>query len=370
VHIQALVSAEGILPVISFLLRLLVINLASVPGSQLVNSPTVAIFGRWRYFFRTPYVMTQTVASGHKTDMTKSFKLPLLIILVLTLSTSRLFASPQIPDYIIFKGDTIATYNLILEQYLQRQEKAESEKLFGLSFRNSSNGEISLNCWRGYQAIYKIDNDSLFLVDITSCGERRNGKIDKQASNERMKNIFGDKVVNERVYINWFSGDLNFPLNNKVLRWDGVFYKIYEKETIISIAFGKILNVENVNNYIDNPKAIDRKDKSKISDILFKKIKRTKWINIDSIDCSEKYLVTIDRDGKISKVTILGYQSADSIDKYWERDEYNYCINTIFSALKKLEFDIIKDKGKPISEDIYIEIWFDEKKGKIENWTH
>jgi len=40
VHIQALVSADGILPGISSKLRLLVINLASVPGGQLVNSPT------------------------------------------------------------------------------------------------------------------------------------------------------------------------------------------------------------------------------------------------------------------------------------------------------------------------------------------
>jgi hypothetical protein len=40
VHIQALVSADLILPGSSSKLRLLVINLASVPGGQLVNSPT------------------------------------------------------------------------------------------------------------------------------------------------------------------------------------------------------------------------------------------------------------------------------------------------------------------------------------------
>jgi hypothetical protein len=43
VHIHALVSADGILPVISSKLQLLFINLASVPGGQLVNSPTAAI---------------------------------------------------------------------------------------------------------------------------------------------------------------------------------------------------------------------------------------------------------------------------------------------------------------------------------------
>jgi hypothetical protein len=40
VHIQALISADGILPGSSSKPRLLVINLASVPGGQLVNSPT------------------------------------------------------------------------------------------------------------------------------------------------------------------------------------------------------------------------------------------------------------------------------------------------------------------------------------------
>ena len=39
-HIRAMVRADGILPVSSSKLRLLVINLASVPGGQLVNSPT------------------------------------------------------------------------------------------------------------------------------------------------------------------------------------------------------------------------------------------------------------------------------------------------------------------------------------------
>ena len=85
-----------------------------------------------------------------------------------------------------------------------------------------------------------------------------------------------------------------------------------------------------------------------------------------------KILIFIDigKDGMVSNVGMFIYQSADSIDKYWERDEYNYCINTVLNAFKKLKFDIIKDKGKPIPEDIYIEIWFDEKKGKLKNWTH
>ena len=78
-----------------------------------------------------------------------------IIAITLTLSISELFASPQMPDYIIFRKDTIATYNLILEQYLQSQETTYTEHIFELTFREGS----SLNCWRGYQAIYKIENE-------------------------------------------------------------------------------------------------------------------------------------------------------------------------------------------------------------------
>jgi hypothetical protein len=291
----------------------------------------------------------------------------LLIITFLILPSLRMCASPQLPNYIIFRGDTIATYNLILELYFQNQGTTDHGKLFGLSFRDGA----SLNCWRGYQAIYKFDNDTLFLADIISCGERRSGKIDKAASAQKMKTIFNDRFINGKVYMDWFSGDMSFPLNNqnnKVLRWDGVFYTIFEKETVISITNGKILNIADVDNYEDNPKAIDRKDKSKLSDILFKQLKKVRWKSTDKFDCSDKYLVTIGEDGKVSKVIMPEYPIQDSIDKYWDKDEYNYCINNVFKALQKLTFDIIKDKGKPISEDVYFEIWFDSRR-KIENWT-
>jgi hypothetical protein len=290
--------------------------------------------------------------------MTKFFSVS-LFTLSLSLNT---FASPQSPDYIVYKGDTLATYTVLLEQYFQLQEKADQGQLFGLSFRDGS----TFNCWRGYQAIYKLDNDSLFLVDIISCGERRNGIINKAASADKMKLIFKEKFINDRVYIDWFSGDMKFPVSNKVLRWDGVFYTIYEREKVISILNGNILTTQDVENYVDEPNRIDRKDKNKISDILFKKLKKAKWKNKDDFDCSTKYMVTIDENGNVSKVRML--YSDEEIEKYYEKDEYSFCIKKMFDALKSLKFDIIKDKGKPIAEDIYIEIWVEDN-GKIENWT-
>ena len=54
VHIQALYPADGILPGSSSKLRHLVINLASVPGGQLVNSPTAQSLKRWWLFYEDP----------------------------------------------------------------------------------------------------------------------------------------------------------------------------------------------------------------------------------------------------------------------------------------------------------------------------
>lgn len=296
--------------------------------------------------------------------MTAKFQIKKILLLGLTLSTINLWGSPQVPDFIIFKGDTIATYNLILERYLQSIDTAEVNQLFGLSFRDGA----STNCWRGYQAIYLVENQKLFLVAIIGCGELRSKRIDRIASLERLKGLFQEKVVDERVSVDWYSGIVSFPLNNKILRWDGVFYTTFERETVMSITNGLVTMIEEVNNYEDDPAGINRRDKDVVSDILFKRLKKAKWKSSDECDCSEKYLVTIDETGRVSKVVMLGYETDDEIDKYWDRAEFNYCINSIANALKDLKFDVIKRKGQPVSEDIYLEIWVTEK-GRLENWT-
>ena len=60
-----------------------------------------------------------------------------------------------------------------------------------------------------------------------------------------------------------------------------------------------------------------------------------------------------------------------SYDKkeYGDNREYNYCVKTLLKALKDLRFDIIKQFGTPISEEIYLEIWVTDS-GELENWTH
>lgn len=291
-----------------------------------------------------------------------------ILFTIFILIMTDIFASPQMPDYIIYKKDTIPTYNLILEQYLQKQNPDEG-RLFGLSFRSSEKLGVPLNCWRGYQAIYEIIDDKLYLTKIISCGALKDKtSISADDSTKKIKEIFGDKTRDNRVLIDWFSGIINFPQkikNNRQLRWDGVFYKIFEYETVLEFSRGNLVRQEEVHNYQKVPKSINRIDKDKISDVLFKRLKKEKWQNEN--DCSERYLVTIGGNGKVAQIRMT--YSEKEIEEFFEKEEYSYCIKKFENTLNDLQFDIIKDKGKPMSEDIYIEIWQKEN-GKLENWTH
>jgi len=297
----------------------------------------------------------------------------LVAFLFLPLLGEQLSASPQLPDYIIYKNDTLPTYNLILETYLQNKNPNEN-KLFGLSFRNSPSDDlnmgITVNCWRGYQAIYKIENDSLFLSDIIECHSIR--RIDKKLSDGNLRVLFGSQVKNDKVFVDWFSGDISFPLKseskqNEIIRWDGVFENIFLFETLISIDKGRIKYIKEIQNYIDNPNRINRRQKDKISKILFEKIENYKWKKLEDFDCSETYRVRINKKGRIDFVEMD--LPKEEINKYYEKGECQHCIRSMKKALKGLKFDIIKRRGKPIEEYVYIEIWFNND-GSIENWNY
>lgn len=274
--------------------------------------------------------------------------------------TKNLLASPQAPDYLIYKGDTIPIYTLILEQYFEKIQKSDKGDLFELKFREGA----SFNCWRGYQAIYSIENDSLFLTNIIDCGEN---KIDLQASNKRVNEIFQKKVENNKVYIDWYSGEFSIP-NGELLRWDGVFHKTFENEILVKVENGKVKMISEIENYLDSPNKLNRKYRDTISNIIFKELNKNNWINKNDFDCSEKYLITIDKVGKISDVSMPDYRTKEEIKEFWDKNEYKYCIKKILKGLRELRFDILKKNGKPIEEKVYLEIWIEDD-GKLENWT-
>lgn len=289
------------------------------------------------------------------------------IILIFIIISQFGFSSPQLPDLLIYRNDTINVYNLILEEYLNKNDFKKQGDLFGLSFRDGA----SLNCWRGYQAIYKIENDSLFLVNIVGCGEvfYEKGKIDLNKSNENINTIFGSKFKNGKVYIDWFNGNINIK-NGELLSWDGVFKKTYEKEISFIFKKGKLKNTLNVENYIDDPNRINRKLNDTLRNIVFEKVKHLNWEELDNeCECGgEKYIITIGKNGSIKSIKSGEYKNRKEIKDFWGIKEYNTCIKALMENLKNLKFDIIKINNKKIEQKFLFRPWFDQKTKNLENW--
>ncbi len=100
VHIQALVSADGILLGISSYHQLFVINLASVPGGQLVNSPTAQSLVRWVLLVTIRNFMNSEtkypIIIRKRTPFVSEFLFTLIIICCLILVVCIFFFGPPL----------------------------------------------------------------------------------------------------------------------------------------------------------------------------------------------------------------------------------------------------------------------------------
>ena len=222
----------------------------------------------------------------------------LLLAIFLISHSLQLFSyvSPQRPDYLIYKGDTLAFYDLLLEEYLESINEENRGTLFGLHFREYS----TFHCWRGYQAIFSIENDSLFLKHMLACYEIESAKPDWETSAQRMEKLFGNRIKSKKVHVNWKSGNLFLP-SGPLLRFDGVFHKSFEKENLIKIRAGIVVRTKLVENYIDLPKGLDRKnkDRKEIKNLIFERLKSLDWKRLDDVFCDGRLLFIINKKGKI-----------------------------------------------------------------------
>jgi len=101
------------------------------------------------------------------------------------------YATLQIPDLLIYNGDTLSFFATPLE--LLYQDKTERPNFFG--------NEPSSNCWRGYQAEWIIINGQLYLSNIYS----DNYKVDSIKAN--LKELFPENYSNGKVKADWITSN-------------------------------------------------------------------------------------------------------------------------------------------------------------------
>ncbi len=148
--------------------------------------------------------MSNNQSMNKPNSINKSFQLFLLLLLALP---TLCLATNQIPDLIIFKGDTLKVHSAILQQ--------DSSAMRSLQKRAPiTPGLLSCN-WKGYHVTWKIVSDSLCLHQLssdafsTSKQEIQKGKaIDTTLRYIPLSSIFPKKVSNQVLFANWYSGTL------------------------------------------------------------------------------------------------------------------------------------------------------------------
>lgn len=110
------------------------------------------------------------------------------------------YGATQVPDICLIKKDSVHYDTLVffvfpLEDYF---DEVGSRDLAGFKSCESN------SCTRGYQAIWLVENDSLFLYKLQGCNEHMSWC--DESSIPDLKEIFGDECINDRVFARWAKG--------------------------------------------------------------------------------------------------------------------------------------------------------------------
>lgn len=96
-------------------------------------------------------------------------------------------ASPQAPDYLIIGSDTIAIYSLPL--YSLPDDEVQKFYDIAKKYEDGVDIPLSFNLWRGYNLLWELSNNRLFLVAI----------INNKNSDTILKECFSDRYTYQMV---------------------------------------------------------------------------------------------------------------------------------------------------------------------------
>ena len=155
---------------------------------------------------------------------------PALILFMLITAIPLTSATEQIHDILIIGKDTIRLNSFPLEK-------------LGFQVRPFDYYDFpASNCWRGYQATWKVIDDKLFLVEVVKIDEP-DKKLD--LVNYFKANNYEPVLRDGLVFADWFSLDLtSYPRNCR--HWGCSFFKTYKpKKSRPSIRFENGVMVQN-----------------------------------------------------------------------------------------------------------------------------
>lgn len=273
----------------------------------------------------------------------------ILIISVLFLTICKVYSTGQIPDYLIIGQDTVPIFNNPMEQYFEQVNKREL-----IDFYNPC---WSTACWRGYKAFWELKNDSLFLLNITSC--------DKNCIGSKDANLFA-MFGNNRPFAYWYNGTITVPKGELFSYADMGYNAIYEYEDKFIFENGVLKSQGQISNVeLINRMKLDNKLYSQIpglKDTLLFYLKQLDWEKLDNSDCfcADSYILTYKKNGHIHDVELIKYQddSTSIWDKFYDWRCDKRCSKKIKFIIKPLSLSYL-DSHRDFK--IEIDLFYDDQ---------
>ena len=133
--------------------------------------------------------------------MKKYLKLNLIWLGIFSLISINAYSTNQTPDILITGQDTFYLHYTFPIEKLDFKKSTNPFKLY-------NNAEfIATNCWRGYQAIWEIKDNKMFLKDVKICN--RDSTLNYTMVIDFFKdNGFEPKMENGKIFAEWFSSIL------------------------------------------------------------------------------------------------------------------------------------------------------------------
>lgn len=195
-----------------------------------------------------------------------------LIKILIIIIPLQIFATPQDPEMLIYKNDTLWIDIFPLEDLRIKNNLIDEKqkKLFKWS--------ITTN-WRGYEGVWKIENDSLFLTEI---------RHDDSYKKVNLNQIFDNSKISKKgVFAYWFSNVITTNYGEYLGTFEQDLNPIFSGKFSCIVKSGK---VSSINIVYKQPKEI-------------KLIKEKLQKESDTMICSvvEEYPVLLAKDREYDK---------------------------------------------------------------------
>ncbi len=223
-----------------------------------------------------------------------------VVLLVLLSYTSK--GTAQLPDFIVYNGDTLSLHSNPLALY-PKENWITPKNLF------NSDGCFFTACWRGYVATWGVEKNKLYLKSVRNpCYPTQLAGVQvsyKNTDSEKigseyadLKQLFPKQLKNGKVFADWVNDEMYVPFGSMLDYVHMGYESIYEFEYKFTIKNGKVEQVEK----LDNRKSKFVKGNINVDSLI-------DWSNLPKLpkDSIVKVLLSFsaNKDGVIDSVTVL-----------------------------------------------------------------